>query len=241
MRTSGLALLAATGAAAQQITLQPCNSTFKPAVFTWVGNTPHDGNGLCLGAAGGGNGAAITAQACVPGSAAQSWVFNADGTVGTPAFPGQCFNVDGGGDSAGTPIVVWTCGEASPPRRVGAAGCHSFFAKQADGTILAKESGLCVSSAAVPPPPPPPPGVCASDMDCALNGKCVAGKCACYPPWTGTLGCEALAFAPSPLQRGFPAPGRNETSWGGSVVLDPVGKLYHMYVAEMMNECPLNT
>ena len=41
--------------------------------------------------------------------------------------------------------------------------------------------------------------------------------------------------------RGFPPPGHNETTWGGSIALDPVGGAYHMFVAEMVNECPLNS
>jgi hypothetical protein len=233
MRALYLALLA-SAATAQQLTLQPCNASFPPAVFTWANNIPRDGNGMCLGTSGGG-GAAITAQAC--GGPAQAWVLQADGTLESSAYPGQCFNVDGGGSQVGTDIVLYACGEA----RQGGQ-CHSFFAKEADGTLKALESGLCVSSVAVPPPPPPPPGTCSSSWDCALNGECsAAGKCECHPPWTGTLNCESLAFAPTPLQRGYPTPGHNETTWGGSIVFDPVGGLYHMYVAEMVNECPLNT
>jgi hypothetical protein len=189
----------------------------------------------------GGSGAAITAQACTPGSLSQSWILQADGTLASAANTGLCFNVFGGNDQPGTELLLYACGEmASSSSRVGQ--CHSYFAKEADGTLKALESGLCVSSAVVPPPPPPPPGQCTSDWDCSLNGACSPqGTCTCYPPWTGTLNCESLEFNPSPLQRGYPTPGHNETTWGGSIVLDPVGGLYHMYVAEMMNECPLNT
>ena len=233
MLVYSLALLSA--AAAQQLSLQPCNASFAPEVFAWKNDTPVDGNGKCVGTAGG-SGAAVAAEACAPGAQSQAWVFNPDGTVESAAYRGLCFNVAGGSDAIGTPIELYACGEAR-------AQCHSYFSRQADGTLKALESGLCASSAAVPPPPPPPPGTCGDDFDCTLNGKCGAdGKCACFAPWTGTLNCEALAFAPSPLQRGYPAPWqKNETTWGGSIVLDPVGGLYHMYVAEMMNECPLST
>ncbi len=237
-----LALAAAAavpGAAAQQLTLQFCNASFPPARFAWAGDVPTDGNGLCLGTPGG-SGGAITAQACVPGALAQAWRLNADGTLESAAFAGLCFNVFGGGSQPGTELLLYACGEAAP-RGVGAGQCHSYFAKEADGSLRALESGLCASSAAVPPPPPPPPGTCTDAWDCSLNGECAAGVCACYAPWTGTLNCESLQFAPTPLQRGYPTPGHNETTWGGSIVLDPAGGLYHMYVAEMMNECPLST
>jgi hypothetical protein len=89
-----------------------------------------------------------------------------------------------------------------------------------------------------------PPGGCATDDDCARNGACTGGVCACFVPWTGTPNCESLSFAPTPLLRGYPhplSPARNETTWGGSIARDPVGGRYHMFVAEMMNSCPLST
>jgi hypothetical protein len=107
-------------------------------------------------------------------------------------------------------------------------------------TIVAVEAGLCLSTAFVPPPPPPPPGTCATDIDCTLNGVCAAGRCACDAPWTAALDCSVLAFAPSPLVRGFPPPAHNETTWGGSIAAGADGR-YHMFVAEMVNECPLST
>ena len=226
------AALALHLAAAQPLTLQPCNASFAAEVFA-NGTTPHDKNGLCLGIAS----SAVTAQACVPGQASQSWSFHADGTVESLAQPGQCWNAYAGQTAIGTPIILYACGVIAS--RVGAA--NDYFIPQADGTILGTESSLCVSSVAVPPPPPPPPGTCTSDFDCSLNGECQSGQCQCYPPWTASLNCESLAFAPSPLRRGYPEPGHNETTWGGSIALDPVGGLYHMFVAEMMNECPLST
>jgi hypothetical protein len=227
------------GVAAQQLTLQPCNSTFLPEVFSWAGNVPKDGTGKCIGTSGG-SGAGITAQACTPGSLSQSWILQADGTLESAANSGLCFNVFGGNDQPNTPIMLYACGESSSTASVGQ--CHSYFAKEADGTLKALESGLCVSSVVVPPPPPPPPGQCTSDWDCSLSGTCSPqGTCTCFPPWTGSLNCESLAFNPSPMQRGYPTPGHNETTWGGSIVQDPASGLYHMYVAEMMNECPLNT
>jgi len=233
-----LLLLAVSRAAlGQPLTLQPCNSS-QPAqrlAYAGAGGTLVDGSGSCI--TGSGAGGAVAAAPCAAGgSAAQRWTWHADDTVESGGAPGQCFNAFGGAVAQGTPIVLYSCGS----RRALAA--NDVFVRQGDGTVLGKESGLCLSSIQAPPAPPAPSnGSCASDWDCSLNGACTAGKCACYAPWSATLNCESLAFLPSPLQRGYPAPGHNETTWGGSIALDPVGGLYHMYVAEMMNECPLNT
>jgi hypothetical protein len=234
-----LLLLSLPASLSQQLSLQPCNSSVAASVFSWGagGSVPKDGNGACLGAASLAMSAPVTAQPCVAGSASQQWSFQAGGHISSVSAASLCFNVEGGSTAAGTPIALYTCGSSAEQQD------HSLFKQQADGTILGLDSGLCLSSVPVPPAPPAPGnGSCSSAWDCTLNGECsAAGVCECYPPWTGSASCEALAFAPSPVQRGFPAPGHNETSWGGSIVLDPVGGQYHMYVAEMMNECPLST
>lgn len=220
-------------AVAQELTLQPCVKSVAAEHYTIKAGAVVDGNGLCLGGASA-SGDGISAVAC-DGSASQQWVFNADGTV-KGMGSGLCWNADAGSTDIGTPIILYQCGI------IALRAANDIFQLRADGTIFGTESGLCVSSVVVPPPPPTPPnGSCTTALDCSLSGACTAGVCACYPPWTGALDCSALKFAPSPLVRGFPPPGRNETSWGGSIAQDPVGGLYHMYVAEMMNECPLST
>ena len=220
-------------AVAQQLTLQPCVATTAAERFTVKAGALVDGNGRCLGGASA-SGDGIAAVAC-DGSSSQVWALNADGTVKGEAS-GLCWNADGGATNVGTVVMLFQCGVASP------AAANDYFRLQTDGTILGTESLLCVSSVAVPPPPPTPPnGSCTTAIDCSLSGACTAGVCACYPPWTGALDCSTLKFLPSPLVRGFPPPQHNETTWGGSIALDPVGGQYHMYVAEMMNECPLET
>ena len=223
---------------AQPLTIQPCSSKSPAEVFgaaPWASNTPRDGLGSCLTVNSSASGAPVFAAPCT-GADAQRWLLHADGTVESVAHAGSCWNVWSGETAVGTPIALFACGVVR-----GAVAANDVFASQPDGTLLAQESGLCVSSVAVPPPPPPPPGACSDDWDCSLNGECRGGVCACNAPWTATLNCEALAFAPTPPVRGFPPPGHNETTWGGSIALDSAGGLYHMYVAEMMNECPLNT
>jgi len=237
-----LVAAAAAGAAAAQagaLTLQPCAKSSSAQLFSYAGGVVTQAGGLCVGASPS-SGAAVAAQPCT-GGASQKWAFMADGTVASGADASLCFNAFGGATSQNTPVVLYQCG-------VVAVAANDVFALLATGQIFANESSLCLSSVAAPPPPPPPPaptnGSCVDEYDCSLSGACTAGVCACYPPWTGSLNCEALAFAPTPVLRGYPhplSPGRNETTWGGSIVRDPVGGLYHMFVAEMMNECPLST
>jgi hypothetical protein len=232
-----LALLAARGSALVTLTLQPCEEGAAVEDLSVAGGSVRDGNGMCVTDAGGGG---LSMAPCGAG-ASQQFTFNSDGTVASASSAGQCWNADGGSVNQGTPVVLYACGSAIAANDI-------FWPLPAWGAaksprVLGNESGLCVSTAALPPPPPPPPsnGSCATDLDCSLSGTCSAGVCACYAPWTAALDCSALKFLPSPVQRGYPPAAHNETTWGGSIALDPVGGLYHMYVAEMMNECPLST
>jgi hypothetical protein len=79
---------------------------------------------------------------------------------------------------------------------------------------------------------------CNDNFDCKLNGVCRAGACVCNKGWTSD-DCSQLNFgAFVPLVSGYGvAP--NHTTWGGNVLFD--GALYHMYVAEMINNCSLTT
>ena len=250
MRLARVAFAAALAAAlpaaarAQQLQLQPCTAAFAPedlalqadgSVRDRASPTPN-----CVTDVGGGG---VAMAACAsPAPATQQWAFKPDGTVESASSAGQCFNADGGQTSPGTPIILYQCGVVAP----GALAANDVFTAIAqwgagkEARVLGNESGLCLSSAAAPPPPPPN-GTCVDAFDCSLNGECTAGQCVCYAPWTAAPDCSALAFLPSPVQRGFPAPGHNETTWGGSIVKDPVGGKFHMFVAEMMNECPLST
>jgi len=135
---------------AQQLSLQPCDPSYGAEVFTWSGSQPKDKNGKCLGVSAGSSGTAVIAGLC-SGLPNQAWLLNADGTMESAAFSGMCWNIWGGAGTVNSSLNLYTCGDA-------ANSPISYFAKQGDGTILAKECGLCVSSVAVPPPPPPPPG-----------------------------------------------------------------------------------
>ena len=70
---------------------------------------------------------------------------------------------------------------------------------------------------------------CASDLDCALNGLCAAGACACDAPWSGP-NCATLAFAVTPASAHslYPLSDPRNT-WNGPIVAGPDG-LLHIYV-----------
>ena len=77
---------------------------------------------------------------------------------------------------------------------------------------------------------------CTDETDCSLNGKCIDRICFCEAAWTGPR-CEVLVRLPVDVTTGFDSPynGGRSSSWGGSVV--EVNGTFHMYSAEMVNEC----
>jgi|EP01046_Picozoa_sp_COSAG06_P036833 hypothetical protein len=83
-------------------------------------------------------------------------------------------------------------------------------------------------------------GSCADDYGCSLAGKCVAGRCQCQP-WTKGDDCAALALTPLAEPASLVAavqPAGNWTRWGSSVAEE--GGQYHLFSAEMADECPLS-
>ena len=78
-------------------------------------------------------------------------------------------------------------------------------------------------------------GSCESMLDCWGNGDCVQGQCVCDPAWSGSPVCNVMAFQPAPEAGAYH--NSTEASWGGNVVL--VDGLYHLFVAQFVNECPL--
>ena len=78
---------------------------------------------------------------------------------------------------------------------------------------------------------------CTSDLDCSLNGICVAstGICVCDAPWEGG-DCTLLARLPASAARQASVYGfsPNVTSWGASILRgDESPPMYHMFVAEV--------
>ena len=101
---------------------------------------------------------------------------------------------------------------------------HSSSAGRARVLLL---SLLYVASISSSPPP------------CSLNGVINAqGVCTCWGSWSGEV-CDLLQTLPSlpPPQAGY---GQSPlvSSWGGNIVY--ADNLYHLFVAEMENNCTLN-
>lgn len=228
MRLVASALSLFSVSVAAQVTLEVCLSSPKQTFDVRGDGVIVASDGTCLSF----DASSSTLVSTVCASTPDSWTWHADGTVESKLFPGQCWNANSGQSAPGTTIIKYACGSA--PTLV--AANDEFYFNVAESHIVGNESGLCFSL----PAPPPPPGSCSSNLDCSLNGECSGNKCVCYAPWTGALDCSSLSFAPTPVSRGFPTPGFNETTWGGSIALGDDGK-YHMFVAEMMNECPLST
>mmetsp|Transcript_71840 Transcript_71840/g.200500 ORF Transcript_71840/g.200500 Transcript_71840/m.200500 type:complete len:420 (-) Transcript_71840:172-1431(-) len=80
---------------------------------------------------------------------------------------------------------------------------------------------------------------CKTAVDCSLGGKCVEGRCQCYPIWQGTK-CEVLAIgeASNASTNGYRNP--NGASWGGSAIRADDGS-YHMFVSFISRDCGLNS
>ena len=78
-------------------------------------------------------------------------------------------------------------------------------------------------------------------MDCNYNGACDGGVCRCSQGWDGDH-CDMLRLLPTRPELGYQPVqnGMTASSWGGSVVQGPDG-LFHMFAAEFVNNCGLNT
>lgn len=228
-------------ASAQALSIQPCTDGFAPENFVVNADQTVTQSGKCVDFDGGNN---IVLAAC-DGSNDQKWTFETDGTVHNAGNTANCWNVDGGGVGAGNPIVMYQCDSVTTrstttPEVAGRAGAgvaanDIFWPLPSQTRILANESGLCVSSAAPPPPPCETTFTC-----CSLNGELdpVTQRCNCYSPWTGDANCSSLSFLPSKGPFSGYGMQPNLTSWGGNMFF--YGGQYHMYVAEMANDCSLN-
>ena len=84
--------------------------------------------------------------------------------------------------------------------------------------------------------------ICATSNDCGLNGDCVSSSCVCDPAWTGST-CTKLNLVP--VTPDFAEAGvykhGSQTSWGANVLREDGDGLFHMFVAEMQNNCTLSS
>jgi hypothetical protein len=82
---------------------------------------------------------------------------------------------------------------------------------------------------------------CKTDLDCSLAGMCRGGVCHCQS-WTKGPDCSELNIVPPATPAAVVAavqPAGNWTRWGSSVVEDADGQ-FHLFSAEMADECPLS-
>lgn len=82
---------------------------------------------------------------------------------------------------------------------------------------------------------------CSSAAACSYNGVCSAGACVCAPQWTGPA-CATLNRLQASKIAGFRSPhiagqGNLTSSWGGSILQDETTKAWHMFSAQMVNDC----
>lgn len=85
-------------------------------------------------------------------------------------------------------------------------------------------------------------GACEGLQDCNFAGDCVNSACVCDVAWTGE-NCGSLALEPVPASGGvYPAgahEGKQSTwTWGAAGVRGDDG-LYHFYVTQWRNHCPM--
>lgn len=141
---------------------------------------------------------------------------------------------------------LWLHADVTPP---GSASGASAFTNLVPphGIVMLRMSmrsngaavGAVASAAAVQ-------GACETSLDCNLNGICTHGTCVCDAEWNDNATCGTLQFQPVPkdIHSGLPlgayGMSPNHTSWGGNVVHYGDGH-YHLYVAEMVEGCGLQT
>eukprot|EP00756_Hemistasia_phaeocysticola_P018046 Hpha_TRINITY_DN15571_c0_g1::TRINITY_DN15571_c0_g1_i3::g.106218::m.106218 len=74
--------------------------------------------------------------------------------------------------------------------------------------------------------------------ECNLGGELRGGECECYPTYTGS-NCAQLALLPSKTSLALYRD--DGSSWGGSVLHDASDGRYHMFFANMLGGCGLNS
>jgi hypothetical protein len=81
---------------------------------------------------------------------------------------------------------------------------------------------------------------CRSDLDCALNGVCLASRCRCDPQWEGEQ-CERFAFVPSPaaadVNSPWATPDLQISTWGLGTLQRPIDGQHHMFGTELTGSC----
>lgn len=226
------------------LTVQPCSSTSEAQRLTFspsTGTVRAPSSSLCVTLPDAPFPAPLTLQPCAAGARSQAIVRRGSAFEMTTAA-GAC--------------VAWATATDAPvisSHTCDSTAWNSLFTPSPSGVAIwanytapgagAEPGSACVTAAPPAPPPVCPAPSCTDDVDCNLNGVCGAGgACTCYPPWGGVT-CGELRFLPiaAPSNtNGYPGPRTpNETTWGGNAVF--FDGLYHLFVAEMVNNCSLNS
>lgn len=87
---------------------------------------------------------------------------------------------------------------------------------------------------------------CESDMDCSLNGACVAGAggraCVCDKGWQGPSCGELHVNETATVAYGIGGEEASTSSWGGGPpVWDDASSRYHLFVTEIAGNCGMCT
>jgi hypothetical protein len=79
---------------------------------------------------------------------------------------------------------------------------------------------------------------CASASHCGLLGACSAGRCACDAGFRGAT-CQLPDLGPAKPPAENALFSQTSHSWGGKPILNPDGKTWSLFAAEMTQHCPL--
>ena len=75
---------------------------------------------------------------------------------------------------------------------------------------------------------------CTVDLDCSLNGVCVAGTCQCDAAWEGE---ECERFATLPASPTADVKEAATSTWGTGTLAGQLEGEYHLYASEFVGSC----
>ena len=78
-------------------------------------------------------------------------------------------------------------------------------------------------------------------MDCALNGDCLNGLCACDAAWSGSASCDVMSFEKLDKDNMPGYANKTESSWGGFPIADDTRGGFVLVHAQMANSCGLGS
>jgi hypothetical protein len=179
----------------------------------------------------------------VPGKGALEWpptpaydhtVKYLGATASATACQAKCFAYE---NKEVSPVSGWTRCQSYTWQKTGR--CTAIVDPLASGWEPHHEEGSVTGRLTWPPTP------CKTTADCSYNGKCAyqRRRCECDAAWLGDR-CQTLALLPTTRTAGLRAlddKGQNTSTWGGSIILDSDTGVQHMWAAEMLANCGINS